>query len=167
MKWLNDSLSAYRPPYCLHMLLPGTRREGNCDLNSRTRARHERLGSSQRAEAACAACGSRNGWERRGFDRQRVLRTLEGYHDELAGFLFTGAGRGWLQARQRSRNRKPHLTFHWLQTVTKTFTTRPGGLVLPAGSAHGHCAEHRYAARTTTPMLSFLPKRRRMVRGLM
>jgi len=62
MKWLNDSLSAYRPPYCLLMLVPGTRREGDCDLNGRPRARAERLNSSERAEAACAACGSRNGW---------------------------------------------------------------------------------------------------------
>jgi len=75
--------------------------------------------------------------------------------------------RGWLQARQR--------------VVTQTTLRIPlaagyhqdcgdmgrGTCAAASGNAHGHCLGQSYAARITVPIVSFLPKRRRIVRGLM
>ena len=103
---------------------------------------------------------------RRGADRQGVLRALEGHHDELTGFLFTGREEAGYKQDSVPRTANYPRNSTGCRLSQKSSRARAGELALPVGSAHGHYVKQCYAARMTVPTLSFLPKRRRMVRGL-
>jgi len=87
--------------------------------------------------------------------------------DELAGFLFTG--REEADGMQGSAAKAATLSSNSISCKRheQPSSYRPGNLRSSSWAALPAVVEPTYAARTTVPIVSFLPNLRRIVRGLM